>query len=68
MKKKVLFNDMLIKVSVEPIYFSEIKQLEFEVKRLHNPRGRADYQLEISSRFEILGDSRSNMLLIMKLM
>jgi len=36
------------------------KQLKFEVKRLGNPSVKADYQLRISKRFEILADSSSN--------
>jgi len=34
------------------------KQLTFEVKRLDNSSVKADYQLEISNRFEILADSK----------
>ena len=33
------------------------KQLKFEVKLLNNPTIKADYQLELSNRFEILADS-----------
>jgi len=30
------------------------KQLKFEVKRLNNPSIKADYELELSNRFEML--------------
>jgi len=36
------------------------KQMKFQVKRLNNPSIRADYQLELSNRFEILEDSSNN--------
>jgi len=36
------------------------RQLKFEGKRLDNRNVKADYQLEISNRFEILADSSSN--------
>ena len=36
------------------------KQRKFEVKLLDNPGVKADYQLEISNRFEILTDSSDN--------
>ena len=36
------------------------KQRKFEVKLLDNPGIKADYQLEISNRFEILTDSSDN--------
>jgi len=36
------------------------KQLKFEVKRLNNPSRKADYQLELSNKFEMLADSSNN--------